>query len=80
MRNRHLQLIVVSHEPGSARALSALGRIKLILGTLLFAAVAVGFFMFALIVGSLIAVVLLTVFLVLALGIVFKTVIQRVRQ
>jgi hypothetical protein len=80
MKDRHLQLIVVSPQPGSGPDLSTLARVKLIFGALLFAAVAVGVFIFALIVGSLIAFALLTVFLLLALGIVFKAVAQRVRQ
>jgi len=79
MKNRRLQLIVVSPEPGSTRDLSTLARIRLILGALLFAAVAVGVFIFALIVGWLIAFALLTIFLLLSLGIVFTTVAQRVR-
>jgi hypothetical protein len=80
MKNRHLQLIVVSREPGSGRDLSTLARIKLIVGALLFAAMTVGFFIFALIVGSLIAFALLTVFLLLVLGIVLRTATQRARQ
>jgi hypothetical protein len=79
MNNRDLRLIVVARQDGSTRELSTLARIKLLLGALCLAALTAGIFLFTLIVGSLIALALLTVFLLLILCLIVKTVAWRAR-
>jgi hypothetical protein len=79
MKNRRVQLIA-TNEDGSAHRLGRLGRIKLLLGGILFAALAVGILLAVVLLGSIIASVLVIILIALFVVVLFKTVLRQMRQ
>ncbi len=77
--------IVVSHkptsrEPGGAPGRTPLARLKLLLGGLLLAAVAIGILIAALILGSIFAAALWVALVVVVVGVILKAALRRARN
>jgi len=82
--NHRVQIVISrpsrSQEPGASASPGPLSRLKLILGGILFAAVAIGVLIVALILGSIIAAILWIALVAVTVTFILKAAVRRAHQ